>query len=200
MVRDTDRQGVNVSYPKLQRVCVFLLLSGTCAVISSSQQAQTPPPQPPPGAANGPQPGPAVQPPGPGDRTGNEGAKEDPARAAMREQARNFLAIGKPPDPQAVERGHSLFVSNCGFCHGTNARGGATGPDLVRSVLVLHDQGSGKEIGPVIHNGRPAKGMPGFPLTDAQISDISAYLLSRTQAAANRMEYQIQNIVTGDPK
>jgi cytochrome c oxidase cbb3-type subunit III len=120
--------------------------------------------------------------------------------AAEKEAVRNFLAIGAPPDPEAVKRGQALFVSTCGFCHGSNAHGGATGPDLVRSVLVLHDQGSGKEIGPVIHNGRPAKGMPAFSLTDPQIKDIAAFLLSRNQAAANRMEYKILNVVTGDPK
>jgi mono/diheme cytochrome c family protein len=120
--------------------------------------------------------------------------------AAEKEAVRNFLAIGAPPDPAAVKRGQALFVSTCGFCHGSNAGGGATGPDLVRSVLVLHDQGSGKEIGPVIRNGRPARGMPAFGLTDPQISDIAAFLLSRTQAAANRMEYKILNVVTGDPK
>jgi mono/diheme cytochrome c family protein len=141
-----------------------------------------------------------VQTPGPGDRTDQGGPPEDPARAARREAARNFLAIGKAPDPKAVERGHSAFVSNCGFCHGTNATGGATGPDLVRSVLVLHDEGTGKEIGPVIRNGRPAKGMPAFPFSDAQVSDIAAFLQARHQAASNRMEYQIQNIVTGDSK
>jgi mono/diheme cytochrome c family protein len=113
---------------------------------------------------------------------------------------RNFLAIGAPPDPEAVKRGQALFVSTCGFCHGSNATGGNTGPDLVRSVLVLHDQGTGKEIGPVIHNGRPGKGMPSFNLSDAQIKDIAAFLLSRTQAAANRGGYKIQNIVTGDSK
>jgi cytochrome c553 len=69
----------------------------------------------------------------------------------------------------------------------------------VRSTVVLHDGGTGKEIGPVIHNGRTAKGMPAFPnFTDAQIHDIAAFLLGRTQAAANRMAYTIQNIVTGD--
>ena len=120
--------------------------------------------------------------------------------AAEKEAVRNFLAIGAPPDPEAVKRGQALFVSTCGFCHGSNAGGGATGPDLVRSVLVLHDQGTGKEIGPVIHNGRPAKGMPAFSLSDAQIKDIAAFLLSRTQAAANRMEYKILNVVTGDAK
>jgi cytochrome c oxidase cbb3-type subunit III len=120
--------------------------------------------------------------------------------AAAKEAVRNFLAIGAPPDADAVKRGQALFVPTCGFCHGSNAHGGATGPDLVRSVLVLHDQGSAKEIGPVIRNGRPAKGMPAFTLTDAQIKDLAAFLLSRNQAAANRMEYKILNVVTGDQK
>jgi cytochrome c oxidase cbb3-type subunit 3 len=66
--------------------------------------------------------------------------------------------------------------------------------------MVLHDQGIGKEIAPVIHNGRPEKGMPGFAtMTDDQVHDIAQFLLGRTQAVANRMEYTIQNIVTGDP-
>jgi hypothetical protein len=64
----------------------------------------------------------------------------------------------------------------------------------------LHDEGTGKEIGPVIRNGRPAKGMPSFNLAEAQIKDIAAFLLSRSQAAANRASYEILNIVTGDPK
>jgi mono/diheme cytochrome c family protein len=120
--------------------------------------------------------------------------------AAEKEAVRNFLAIGAPPDPAAVKRGQALFVSTCGFCHGSNAGGGNSGPDLVRSVLVLHDQGSAKEITPVIRNGRPAKGMPAFSLTDPQIKDIALFLLSRNQAAANRMEYKILNVVTGDAK
>jgi len=126
-------------------------------------------------------------------------AEKPPDQSATAQEAmRNFLAIGAPPDPEAVKRGQGVFVATCGFCHGSDAHGGNTGPDLVRSVLVLHDQGSGKEIGPVIRNGRPAKGMPSFNLTDAQIKDIAAFLLARNQAAANRMGYQILNIVTGD--
>src|SRR5437868_7594033 len=73
---------------------------------------------------------------------------------------RNFLGLGAAPDPAAVERGQKLYVPTCGFCHGTNASGGNSGPDLVRSVLVLHDEGSGSKIGPVTVNGRPDKGMP----------------------------------------
>jgi len=121
-----------------------------------------------------------------------------PRPAAGGFNIRNFLAIGAAPDPAAVERGQKLYVTNCGFCHGTNATGGNSGPDLVRSVLVLHDEGSGAQIGPVILNGHLDKGMPKFPLTEPQIKDIAAFLLSRSQAAANRGEYKILDVVTGD--
>jgi len=191
-----------VNYSNLSRALGTFAL-GTClaAFAGQQQQPQTPPPQPPPGAANGPHPGPAAEKKaGPGARTGEAGQQAAPGAAQMQEEMQKFLAIGPPPDPAAVKRGQALFVSTCGFCHGSDATGGNTGPDLVRSVLVLHDQGTGKEIGPVIHNGRPGKGMPSFNLSDAQVKDIAAFLLSRTQAAANRGGYKILNIVTGDPK
>jgi cytochrome c oxidase cbb3-type subunit III len=159
--------------------------------------AGNPPAEPPPGAANGPQPGPAAKPPTSQQPTERGAAPGAPNRTNA---IRNFLAIGTPPDPEAVARGEKLFVTNCAFCHGTNARGGATGPDLVRSVLVLHDEGTGKNIGPVVLNGRPAKGMPKFDFNDAQVKDIAAFLQSLSQAAANRMDYKILNINTGDPK
>jgi cytochrome c oxidase cbb3-type subunit III len=116
------------------------------------------------------------------------------------EATRKFLGIGLPPDPAAVARGKQNFVATCGFCHGAKANGGEGGPDLIRSVLVLHDE-NGDQIGPVIHAGRPGKGMPSFAsMTAAQISDIAAFLKSSYQGAANRASYQIQNLVTGDAK
>ena len=43
--------------------------------------------------------------------------------------------------------------------------------------------------------------MPAFPsLTDAQISDIAAFLHKNVYDAANRGTYQLQNIVTGNAK
>lgn len=108
--------------------------------------------------------------------------------------------LGAPPvDQAAAERGRKIFVPTCGFCHGNDARG-KSGPDLVRSTLVLHDS-KGNLIGPVVHNGRPNQGMPAFPsLTSAQIADISAFLHSRAAAVSNRFSYKIGDIVTGDPK
>jgi mono/diheme cytochrome c family protein len=102
-------------------------------------------------------------------------------------------------DAATVERGQKVFQSNCAFCHGANAKGGESGPDLLRSVVVLDDE-KGDQIGPVVHNGRPDKGMPKFSLSDEQISDIAAFLHGRIKAAALRGTYQILNIVTGDAK
>jgi cytochrome c oxidase cbb3-type subunit 3 len=107
------------------------------------------------------------------------------------------LALLPAPDPAAVARGKQIFTSNCAFCHGANATGGDTGPDLVRSVVVLHDEGKGNSIGPVLEMGRPDRGMPKFSFTEPEIKDIAAFLLFRNQAAANRDTYQVLNLVTG---
>jgi mono/diheme cytochrome c family protein len=108
-----------------------------------------------------------------------------------------MMGMPAPEDPGAVDRGNKDFVANCAFCHGSSATGGEGGPDLVRSVLVLHDE-KGDKIGPVVLNGR--KTMPKFPFSPQQISDIAAFLHFQAQSKANRMSYEIQNVVTGDPK
>lgn len=111
-------------------------------------------------------------------------------------------AKAPPPkyDPASVARGKETFVGACGFCHGSNAKGGEKGPDLLRSVLVLDDE-NGKTIGPVILRGRPDKGMPRFPsYSPQQIADISNFLHNSIKNAADRDSYKILNIVTGDPK
>ena len=105
----------------------------------------------------------------------------------------------KEYSPEVLENGHKIFSQNCAFCHGANAKGGETGPDLLRSVIVLDDE-NGEKIGQVVLNGRPDKGMPKFSMTQEQISDIAAFLHDRIRAAALRGTYQILNIVVGDPK
>jgi len=62
-------------------------------------------------------------------------------------------------DPASVGRGQEFFVAQCGFCHGSNARGGSSGPDLTRSVLVQDDEG-GRQLGEFLRGGRPDAGMP----------------------------------------
>jgi cytochrome c oxidase cbb3-type subunit 3 len=62
---------------------------------------------------------------------------------------------------------------------------------------VLDDEG-GKSIGPVILKGRPERGMPHFPLTPEQITDIANFLHNSIEATKDRDNYKILNIVTGD--
>jgi cytochrome c oxidase cbb3-type subunit 3 len=80
-------------------------------------------------------------------------------------------------DPAAVERGKGLYSVNCAFCHGSDARGGEGGPNLLRSTIVLSDS-KGEAIAPVVREGRPAAGMPAFQFTPAQVADVAAYLHS----------------------
>jgi len=113
-------------------------------------------------------------------------------------------AAGQPEvmpkfDETAVERGKTAFISSCGFCHGSTARGGEKGPDLVRSVVVMDDE-AGQDLEKFLRQGRPDKGMPSFDLPPAQATDIATFLHSQVVAAAFRNTYKILNILVGDPK
>jgi mono/diheme cytochrome c family protein len=110
---------------------------------------------------------------------------------------REFLGLGPAPDAAASARGEKLYAPSCGFCHGDKARG-ASGPNLVRSEVVLHDE-KGELIGPVISQGRADKGMPAFAsFTKDQLYDLAEFLHMQVELVANRSSYKRLNVVTGD--
>src|SRR5262249_41697223 len=102
--------------------------------------------------------------------------------------------LGLPPDPpkDVVQRGKQLYTASCAFCPGAGATGGEGGPNLVRSVVVLHDKGTGTIIGPILLAGRIDKGMPKFSVTPDQIRDLAGFLLSQQNAAADRSRYRVE--------
>jgi cytochrome c oxidase cbb3-type subunit III len=108
-------------------------------------------------------------------------------------------ALTPAADTAAVERGEKLLVDQCGFCHGANARGGSSGPDLTRSALVQTDE-EGKQLAEFLAAGRPEKGMPKFDMPRAQISDLAAFLHSAIYTNSNRRLYKILDIVVGDAR
>ena len=83
--------------------------------------------------------------------------------------------VRPPGDPEKIAHGKQVFIANCAFCHGSDARGGEAGPNLVRSELVLNDQHS-ELIRPVVLGGRLAQGMPPIQLADKDIEDIAEFL------------------------
>jgi len=122
------------------------------------------------------------------------------AVAAQQPAQRPALAAVDPQFNQAaVDRGHEILVSQCGFCHGSNARGGSSGPDLTRSEVVQNDE-EGKELAAFLRNGRPDKGMPSFELPVDQVKDLATFLHAAIYLNANRRLYQVLDILVGDPQ
>jgi len=93
--------------------------------------------------------------------------------------------VSKSYPPTLVQSGRDLFRQDCSFCHGRDAGGGETGPDLTRSKLVTQDV-DGDKIGPVVRNGRPDKGMPRFDRSEEQISGLMAFIHTQQNNALTR--------------
>ncbi len=98
--------------------------------------------------------------------------------------AKSAPAAKKYP-PDLVKAGASLFRQDCAFCHGRDAMGGESGPDLTRSKLVTADV-DGDKIGHVILNGRPDKGMPPFDRSDEQIASLVAFIHTQQDSQHDR--------------
>ena len=87
----------------------------------------------------------------------------------------NIAGASKPYPADLVQNGSAQFRQDCSFCHGRDAGGGESGPDLTRSKLVTADV-NGNKIGPVVRSGRPDKGMPPFDRSDQQIAALVAFI------------------------
>jgi cytochrome c oxidase cbb3-type subunit 3 len=104
------------------------------------------------------------------------------------------------PSEQA-KLGGALFGQNCAFCHGRDAAGGETGPDLTRSKLVAKDV-AGDKIAEVLRQGRPQKGMPPFTFNATEVAELVAFIHEqRSQAKlhnGNRRGVEVADLQTGN--
>jgi cytochrome c oxidase cbb3-type subunit 3 len=114
-------------------------------------------------------------------------------------QATNAAQQAAPTEQ--VQKGQSLFAAQCAFCHGRDAAGGETGPDLTSSELVEKDV-NGNEIGPVVRSGRIDKGMPAFNLSDTDLAAVVAFIhVQKTKMeshAGRRRSVQAEDLQTGN--
>ena len=118
-------------------------------------------------------------------------AAQQPAPAAPAQNADKPSAdnqstpASKSYPPALIQSGRDLFRQDCSFCHGRDAGGGETGPDLTRSKLVTADV-DGEKIGPVVRGGRPDKGMPPFDRSEDQIASLVAFIHTQQNRALTR--------------
>src|SRR3954454_22688688 len=101
-----------------------------------------------------------------------------------------------------VREGEVRFGSQCGFCHGKDAAGGESGPDLTSAELVAQDS-RGDKLTPVIRAGRPNSGMPAFPsLPPAELNAIVAFLHTQMDKFAalggGRRSVEPSDLATGN--
>jgi cytochrome c oxidase cbb3-type subunit 3 len=154
-----------------------------------------------------------LQAPPPAPATQNPPATPPPAQApqppAQGGGRQGSPASQRPPQsatpqtypPEQVRAGQVLFASQCGFCHGRDAMGGETGPDLTRSMVVAEDV-KGDKIGPVVRSGRPEKGMPPNTMSESDLGSVVAYIHDQKRKAesleGNRRTVEVADLQTGN--
>ncbi|HVO99782.1 MAG TPA: c-type cytochrome [Bryobacteraceae bacterium] len=100
----------------------------------------------------------------------------------------------KPPayaasEPGDAERGHDVFKTYCSLCHGPDGRGARTIADTSYLGLVT-DQ----HLRTVTITGMPHLGMPGWrnhgkPLSDADVTDVVAWLAAQRMPLSTQLNH-----------
>jgi mono/diheme cytochrome c family protein len=128
--------------------------------------------------------------------------KGSPAKAKA-ERPRSLIDQAGPNDKQVVDAaaaasGKTIYAAQCATCHGVRARGMEQGPDLVRSLVVLHDR-YGSTIGSFLAKGHPNGKVVAH--TENQIGDLSHFLHQQVEETLRTGPYnKVLNILVGDPK
>lgn len=99
------------------------------------------------------------------------------------------VMLAQAPRPNA---GRAAFERTCARCHGADGQGGGVGPGITMRIPLRTDQ----ELATVIRGGLPAKGMPAFQFTDAELRQLVAFV--RTLAPRRREPPARVDVKTSD--
>jgi mono/diheme cytochrome c family protein len=99
---------------------------------------------------------------------------------------------------EAITRGLPAYNSTCGYCHGERGKGGKAGPDLIASLVTLHDE-DGVQFAEFVRGAQHSKVVK-IDASDSQITDIAAYLHSRVIYASGRGQVRVPEVLVGDSK
>jgi cytochrome c oxidase cbb3-type subunit III len=98
----------------------------------------------------------------------------------------------------SIARGLTAYNTSCGYCHGPRGKSGKSGPDLIASLVTLHDE-DGVDIGKFVKGPEHTKTVK-LDVSDSQIADIAAYLHSRVVFASGRGQVYTDKVLIGDAK
>jgi cytochrome c oxidase cbb3-type subunit III len=97
--------------------------------------------------------------------------------------------VARPPVPRspvvdqaAHDRGRALWASHCISCHGSQARGSETGPNIIRTKTANYDRSAqaGSVLGPFLKAGHPTQSQkPSASFTEAEVVDLANFLRGR---------------------
>ncbi len=81
-----------------------------------------------------------------------------------------------------ISEGKTHFQLRCGGCHGGDGRGGERGPDVITTRSARSR--SADEVRQLIREGLPDRGMPGFSLSDSEMTALVTFYRAETAPAS----------------
>jgi len=144
----------------------------------------------------------------PAGRGGGAGPGQGRGRgAAPPVQTPAVPQISRSPvvDQAAHDRGRALWASHCIDCHGSQARGSETGPNIIRTKTVNFDRTAaqaGSVLGPFLKAGHPTQSKkPSASFTDEEVVSLANFLRQRVNDTMRGSPiFTVGDIVVGDPK
>jgi mono/diheme cytochrome c family protein len=108
-------------------------------------------------------------------------------------------------DQAAHDRGRALWASHCIDCHGSQARGSDTGPNIIRTKTVNFDRSAaaaGSVLGAFLKAGHPTQSKkPSASFTDEEVVGLANFLRQRVNDTMRGSPlFTVGDIVIGDPR
>jgi hypothetical protein len=106
-------------------------------------------------------------------------------------------------DQAAHDRGRAIWARECVDCHGGQARGSDTGPNIIRTKTVNFDRSSptpGSVLGPFLKAGHPTQsGKPSASFTAEEIAGLANFVRQRVNDTMRGSPvFTVGDILVGD--
>ena len=143
----------------------------------------------------------------PGGRGAPGGPGQGRGRGAPPPPGPTVRQIPRSPvvDQAAHDRGRALWAMHCIDCHGSQARGSETGPNIIRTKTANFDRtaaDAGSVLGPFLKAGHPTQSKkPSASFTDEDVVALAHFLRQRiNDTMRGSPVFTVGDIVIGDAK